>query len=113
MFMRKLLTWILACILVAGISVSPVLADGTGPGGGPEGDIHPWDTNDGDNNAGGENGTAVAARAAVIIVRTGSMAQFTLMRVYVTPAMVRSTATQTSKSSSRIGAVLETTNTSR
>lgn len=113
MLMRKLLTWILALILIAGVTASPVLADGTGPGGGPEGDIHPWDTNDGDNDAGGENATEVAARSAIVIVRTGTMGQFTLMRVYVAPAAARTTTTQKSKSTNRFGTVLETTSTSR
>jgi hypothetical protein len=113
MIVRKTLSWILALILIAGMTASPVLADGTGPGGGPGSDIHPWDTNDGDSDAGGDNVTVEAAQSAVIFVRTGTRGQFTLMRVYTAPAALRGAVTQKSKSAARTGAALETTKTNR
>jgi hypothetical protein len=108
MYMRRLLTWILACILVAGMTASPVLADGTPAGGGTGGDIHPWDTNDGDSDAGGENVAAVAARSALVIVRTGTMGQFTLMRISFTPTASRSVSVQKGSSTDVYGAKLAT-----
>lgn len=112
MFVRKLLTWILACLLIAGTTAIPVMADGTPVGGG--GEIHPWDTNDGgDDDEDGENAALVAARSAIVIVRTGTMGEFALLRISLIPAVTQSLSTKKGKSTALNGAALETMKASR
>jgi len=97
MYMRKLISVLLAVLFISVTVISPVFADGT-PAGGTSGDgsIHPWDINDGTPTGGG-TGDVVAPSLSVIVFWYGPFGELLGSMATISSLSRVSTTTELSK----------------